>query len=149
MIVSEVKQDILSSSLQTLTVPVNTIGAMGRGLALDFRNKYEGLYEAYRRACQEEVFKRKGLFVFDTGNELGQKILCFPTKEHWRFRSKLDWIIFGLDTLANEYKEYGITELAVPALGCGLGSLNWNDVYNVIHAYLGPSDLPVTIHLPQ
>lgn len=148
MIVSEIKEDILSSKVQTLVVPVNTVGAMGKGLALDFRNKFKGLYPAYRKACDTDVFKREGLFTFDTGNALSQKVLCFPTKQHWRVPSRLDWILQGLDILANEYRQHGITELAIPAIGCGLGSLNWDDVYNMIHEILGPIELPVTIHLP-
>jgi O-acetyl-ADP-ribose deacetylase (regulator of RNase III) len=146
MIVFEERADILESGAQTLVVPVNTVGAMGKGLALAFRRKYPTLYPAYRRACRLHVFEHEGMFIHEISED--RKILCFPTKHHWRQPSKLEWIIDGLELLVKHYGEWGITKLAVPALGCGEGKLDWPLVEEVLWRYLDPLELEVGIYLP-
>jgi hypothetical protein len=81
MITCHENQNIFFSEADTLVCPVNTRGVMGNGLALAFRNRYSGLYDAYRRACQLNVFEKEGYFIFT--EKYGKKILCFPTKRHW------------------------------------------------------------------
>lgn len=148
MIVFEEPANIITSGVQTLTVPVNTVGAMGAGLALDFRNYFPGLYKAYRRACQERVFEKEGLFMFPLNSE--RQILCFPTKYHWQDASDLTLIENGLKLLAGDYSaKHGITKLALPALGCGLGGLDWRTVRELIYKHLDPLDLEVGIFLRE
>jgi O-acetyl-ADP-ribose deacetylase (regulator of RNase III) len=146
MIVLETESDILQSAAQSLVCPVNTVGVMGKGLALAFASAYPGLLAAYQRACQAAVFKRDGLFIFETD---GRKIICLPTKRHWRFPSKIEWIEEGLYRLASGVDRFGIESLAVPAIGCGEGKLMWTHVYPIIVQYLQPIETPVAVHLPR
>jgi O-acetyl-ADP-ribose deacetylase (regulator of RNase III) len=138
--------DIFKSPAQTLVVPVNTHGVMGNGLALAFSNRFPGLLIDYRRACALGKILKEGFHVWDS--ETGKKILCFPTKRKWQFDSRLDWIDLSLEKIALNYKDHGITSLAVPALGCGKGNLKWEDVYPMIKQYLGHLDIDVYVYPP-
>lgn len=145
MIIFDEQHNLLESTLQTLVNPVNTEGVMGAGLALAFRDKFPGLFQEYREACQDDVFSRKGLFVFDV--DVSRKVLCLPTKRQWRHPSRIEWIEEGLWYLAKDYERYGITSLAIPEVGCGRGQLSWADVRPLIYQYLDPIAIPVGICL--
>lgn len=145
MIIYDEPRNLLEVTEQTLVNPVNTEGVMGAGLALAFRDKFPGLFQEYREACQADVFSKHGLFVFDV--DVSRKILCLPTKRQWRHPSRLEWIEEGLWRLANDYERYGITSLAIPEVGCGRGQLSWADVRPLIYQYLDPVALPVGICL--
>ena len=148
MIVFEEPANILLSNAQTLTVPVNTVGAMGAGLALAFKKYFPGLYQAYRKACAQGVFEREGLFTFSINDR--RKVLCFPTKHHWQQDSDIELIERGLKILAGGYcAKHGITKLALPTLGCGLGKLKWEAVRPLIYKHLDPLDLEVGIFLRE
>ncbi len=146
MIVSETHGNIFDSKCQTLVCPVNIVGAMGKGLAKTFKEKFPGLFEAYRQACWEFVFSKQGFFLYSVSDDL--KILCVPTKRHWKFPSKLVWIDRSLRELSQQYKTFGITSLAIPAIGCGEGMLTWSDVRTLIHTHLEPIDLRVEVFVP-
>ena len=137
-------EDLFNSGAQTLVNPVNVNGVMGKGLALEFRNRYPEMFKAYRRACLDKVFERKGIFVWTEPD--GKKILCLPTKVNWWQPSKLVWIDNGLEIIARDYKELGITSLALPAIGCGNGQLNWEDVLPLIRKHLGHLDIEVDVY---
>lgn len=143
MIVYDEPRDILRATEQTIVNPVNTQGVAGSGLALAVRNRFPGWFAAYRKACRQGVFESRGLFVFDVDETF--KILSFPTKHAWREDSKLEWIKEGLIHLVRDYKEYGITSLAMPEIGCGRGHLEWSDVAPLVYHYLDPIDLEVGI----
>ena len=145
-ITAKVHGNILDSKIQTLVCPVNVAGAMGAGLALEFRQEFSGLYAAYQKACRAGIFASKGLFVYKHSSNC--QVLCLPSKRHWRDPSRLVWIDLALSNVAENYLDYGITALAIPAVGCGLGGLDWNDVQKLIHQYFDTSALPVTIFLP-
>lgn len=147
MIVAETYGNILKDPAQTLVCPVNTVGVMGKGLALDFKTMYPDMYAPYQWACRVEVFRRQGFYVYNHSKE--RKILCLPTKRHFKFRSKIEWVDYGLEKIAETYEEYGITSLAIPAVGCGEGRLSWDDVYPLIKHHLGRIALPVTVYLPS
>jgi O-acetyl-ADP-ribose deacetylase (regulator of RNase III) len=146
MIHFEKTGDIFKSGAQTLIVPVNTVGVMGCGLALAFANRFEGLLEAYKKACFDGTITTKGFFVFDVSED--KKILCFPTKRHWKNPSKIEWIDSGLERLVKDYEKYGIRSVAVPALGCGYGELEWENVRALIHLHLAPLTLKVGVYIP-
>lgn len=146
MIIAERKGNILESECQTLVCPVNTVGVMGNGLALAFREEYPGLLVAYQRFCWAGLFARKGFFVFDVSET--RKVLCLPTKRHWRYNSRIEWVDMALARVASDYAEYGITSLAIPAVGCGKGRLDWDDVYNLIKNHMNRIPLNVTVYLP-
>lgn len=146
MIVREDYGDILASDCQTLVCPVNMVGAMGAGLALAMRNRYPGLYPEFKRVCSTGYLSPERLFIYNFSEN--KKILCLPTKRHWKAPSKTLWIDKSLQTLARDWEELGITSLAMPPIGCGLGKLDYQkDVRGLIHLHLGPLDLEVSIFL--
>lgn len=135
-------EDIFKSDKQTLICPVNTVGVMGNGLALAFKNRVPGLFRAYQKACKDGEFRRRGMFLFTAAD--GTRVLCFPTKKHWSMPSKTHWISEVLKILVATYKEHGITSLAVPPIGCGKGGLDWvTEVRPLIEQHLG--QLPISI----
>lgn len=136
-------RDIFTSPCQTLVVPVNTVGTMGKGLAKSFAQRYPGLEKAYKQGCYNHVFSTKGLLSVGIGE--GKRILCFPTKHHWRNPSRLPWIDLGLMKLAQHYEQLKIESIAFPMLGCGEGGLTWNNVYPLIVEWMDP--LPIDVHI--
>lgn len=139
--------NIFDSKMQTLVNPVNTFGAMGKGLALQFKKRYPEYYEAYRRACTRRVFQIEKCFVYNF-EDRDQKIYSFPTKSHWCRPSRWEWIDAGLQHLAENLERYGITGLAVPALGCGEGGLEWDVVQDLLYKYCEPMPIDVEIYQP-
>src|SRR6266852_2537532 len=126
--------DIFKSKAQTLVNTVNTVGVMGKGVALGFKERFPDMYEDYRKRCEGGELKL-GIPYLHRRAHLPW-ILNFPTKEHWRSVSRLDDIIRGLKHLAKHYREWGITSLAVPPLGCGQGQLEWRVVGRTLYRYL-------------
>ncbi len=138
--------DIFDSTAQTLVNTVNTIGVMGKGLALEFKKRFPKMYEDYRERCESgEVQLGQPYLYRETPFRW---ILNFTTKEHWRSVSRLDDIVKGLRYLENHYKEWGITSLAVPPLGCGQGQLEWRVVGKTLYRYLKRLDIPVELYAP-
>jgi O-acetyl-ADP-ribose deacetylase (regulator of RNase III)/uncharacterized protein YwgA len=144
--VEVIKGDLFESKAQTLVNTVNCVGVMGKGLALEFKKRYPGMYQDYVKRCRREQVKLGVPYLF-RGLELPQ-ILNFPTKGHWRSVSRLEDIIRGLDYLERHYKEWGITSLAVPSLGCQQGQLDWRSVLPVLYRYLSSLEIPVEIYVP-
>jgi len=134
-----VKGDIFKSECQALVNPVNCDGVMGAGLALKFKKKFPHNFYDYETALKIGELKPGKVF---TCLYYKQEIINFPTKNHWRDNSTYTLITTGLDALQKEIKERGIKSVAVPALGCGLGGLNWNDVLPLIETRLGEDKLP-------
>jgi O-acetyl-ADP-ribose deacetylase (regulator of RNase III) len=145
-IVWEGKGNILEAYVQTLVCPVNTVGVMGKGLALQFKQRWPELLKAYREACQKHTFKHQGYFVYDSDDHY--KIFCMPTKRHWREKSQLAWVEDGICALASDYEKLGITSIAIPAVGCGEGKLSWDNVRPIIWQYLDRLDIDVLVFEP-
>lgn len=146
MIISEAYEDIFDSPAQTLVNTVNVVGVAGKGLALAFRNKYPGWFEAYKDSCKRKVYRKEVFWMWPIPNT-EQQILSVPTKGHWRNPSKIEWIDRICYELSVRYKDLGITSIAVPKLGCSNGGLAWPEVRKIIYHYLDPIDLPVRIVL--
>lgn len=146
MIIFEKRGNIFDTTLQTLVCPCNTIGALGKGLAREFRTRYRGLDTPYRRACFTGVFRREGFFVYNAGKD--DKVLCLPTKRHWRDPSKLQYVDQALMAVARDWERHGIVSMAMPAIGCGLGELDWENVYPLIVEHFGKHPVQVGIFLP-
>jgi O-acetyl-ADP-ribose deacetylase (regulator of RNase III) len=122
-------------------VVVNTVnckGVMGKGLALQFKKTYPEMYNDYRQKCEEGKIAIGHLDLYKGTPRYW--ILNFPTKNHWRNKSKLEYIEKGLQEFKEKYKEWGITSIAFPRLGCQQGGLNWNEVKPLMEKYL--KDLP-------
>lgn len=113
--------------------PVNCVGVMGAGLALKFKKRYPSMYEEYIEKCKSKEIQLGKPYVHTVGDI---KIVSFPTKNHWRNKSKLEDIDNGLKNLAVQLKCNPPKMIAIPAIGCGLGGLNWNDVRPLILARL-------------
>lgn len=139
-----VEGDIFISPAQVIVNTVNTVGVMGKGLALEYKNRYPEMFKLYRTACEKKQLKVGKLMLFYAPDHW---ILSFPTKEHWRYPSKLEYIEAGLMKFRNKYADLNITSIAFPRLGCGNGELKWDDVRPVMEKYLKPLPINVYIYL--
>ena len=121
--------NILDAEVEALVNTVNCVGIMGRGIALQFKHAFPENFRAYGAACQRKAVEPGRMFVFDTGElMLPRYIINFPTKRHWRGKSRMEDIDSGLVALVEEIRTRGIRTIAVPALGSGLGGLDWSEV---------------------
>jgi O-acetyl-ADP-ribose deacetylase (regulator of RNase III) len=121
--------DILQADAEALVNTVNCVGIMGRGIALQFKNAYPKNFEAYELACRREEVQPGRMLVFETGQLTNPKyIINFPTKRHWRGKSRMEDIDAGLKALADELRSRRIRSIAIPPLGSGLGGLDWRSV---------------------
>jgi len=141
-----VQGDLFESVAQTLVNPVNTAGVMGKGLAAEFRRRPPDMFEEYRTMCQRGEFGIGDLYLYKGADKW---VLNFPTKVHWRSKSKLAYIEAGLETFAAKYAQWGIASVAFPALGCGLGGLDFEpQVRPLMVRYLSDLDIPVELYPP-
>lgn len=143
--------DILRADAEAIVNTVNCVGIMGRGIALQFKNAFPVNFKAYEAACKRDEVQPGKMFVFETGTFTNPKyIINFPTKRHWRGKSRIEDIDSGLVALAEEIRRRGIRSIAIPPLGSGLGGLNWGDVRPRIEAALRDlSDLDVIVFEPN
>jgi O-acetyl-ADP-ribose deacetylase (regulator of RNase III) len=148
---SEAQGNLLDAAADAVVNTVNTVGVMGKGIALQFKQAYPANFRAYEAACRRGEVQLGRMFVFETGL-LGRPhfIVNFPTKRHWRARSRLSDIRTGLADLRRVIRDYEIKSIAVPPLGCGNGGLDWSDVRPLIVEALGDlSDVQVLIYPPS
>lgn len=141
-----IKGNLFDANTDALVNAVNTVGVMGKGIALQFKERFPQNFKVYHTACKVgELTVGKLLFV----QEGEQWIINFPTKQHWKDASKIEYIEQGLQELVRELPNYPITSLALPALGCGLGGLNWAEVRPLIVHYLGNlTEVEVIVYAP-
>ena len=127
--------DILSADAEALVNTVNCVGIMGRGVALQFRKAYPVNYAQYKAVCDRQELEPGKVFTYTQESLTNPHyIINFPTKVHWKGKSRLDYIEKGLEALIAEVKRLDIRSIALPPLGCGLGGLNWADVRPRIEA---------------
>ncbi|MGA3315404.1 MAG: DarT ssDNA thymidine ADP-ribosyltransferase family protein [Candidatus Korobacteraceae bacterium] len=158
--------DMFFSRMQTLTVSVNTVGIMGKGLASRAKYQFPDVYVVYQDACRAKQLKMGKPYLYKRESPFDDELpdeprglpsppndtkwfLLFPTKRHWRDNSDLNGIEEGLRWVADNYKAEGITSIALPALGCGLGNLEWREVGPVMCRHLRKLDILVAIYLPR
>ena len=133
--------DLLSEDAEALVNSVNCVGVMGRGIALQFKNTFPENFKVYAAACKRNQVQPGRMFVFETGQLTNPRyIINFPTKRHWRGKSRMEDIETGLDALVQEIKERNIRSIALPPLGSGLGGLEWSEVRSRIAAVLQDLD---------
>ena len=140
--------DLLRSPAQTLVNTVNCVGVMGKGIALDFRRAYPAMFEHYARRCAAGEVHPGQPYLWRPAQPEQHWILNFPTKRHWRARSRMSDIVDGLDWLEAHCEEWGIESLAVPALGCQNGGLRWAEVGPLLFERLGRLGIPVELYAP-
>ena len=134
-----VSGNLFESPAQVLVNTVNTVGVMGKGIAKEFKKIYPKMFEQYRELCENQKFSIGQLWLYKTSNKW---ILNFPTKKHWRFPSKTEYIEEGLKKFKTVYSKWNIHSIAFPPLGCGNGELNFEkQVRPLLEKYL--NKLPV------
>ncbi len=140
--------NLFESPAQALVNAVNTVGVMGKGIAATFKELYPDMYQQYRRLCQAGELTIGTLHIYRTANKI---IVNFPTKEHWRQPSRVEYIEAGLEKFVAHYGDYGISSVSFPQLGCGHGELDWEEqVQPIMERYLHTLPIPVYVHLyPQ
>jgi O-acetyl-ADP-ribose deacetylase (regulator of RNase III) len=138
--------DLFASGAQTLVNTVNTVGIMGKGIARGFRERFPRMFQDYAARCARGEVRLGEPYLYR--QLVGPWILNFPTKGHWRAVSKLSDIVAGLEYLVTHYREWGITSIAVPPLGCGNGQLDWNVVGPTLYRYLTELEIPVELYAP-
>ena len=143
--------DMITENAEALVNPVNCVGVMGRGLALQFKKTFPDNFRAYAKACERGHVRPGHMFVFETRQLTAPRmIINFPTKRHWRDDSRIEDIEAGLTALVEVIRLHDIRSIAVPSLGCGLGGLDWRDVRPTIETALsGLDNLDVIIFEPR
>ena len=143
--------DILAEDTEALINPINCVGVMGRGLALQFKKAFPENYLAYAEACKHHQIRPGHMFIVETRQLANPRyIINFPTKRHWRDNSRIEDIDAGLKDLAAVINNLGLRSIAVPALGSGLGGLEWSNVRpRIEQALQGFETLNVSIFEPS
>ncbi len=142
--------DIIGEDAEALVNTVNCVGVMGKGVALQFKAAFPANFREYAAACRRGEVMPGKVFVHETGQLTNPRfIINFPTKRHWRGKSRIEDIEAGLRSLRHEIEARGIKSVAIPALGCGLGGLRWTEVRPPLEQTLGPlNDVRVVVFEP-
>jgi O-acetyl-ADP-ribose deacetylase (regulator of RNase III) len=138
--------DLFASGAQTLVNTVNCVGVMGKGVALEFKRRFPGLFEDYAARCQTGSVRPGEPYLYEDLFET--RILNFPTKDHWRSPSRFSDIERGLDRFVEQYQTWGITSIAFPPLGCGNGGLSWADVGPLMYRKLHSLPIDIQVFAP-
>jgi O-acetyl-ADP-ribose deacetylase (regulator of RNase III)/uncharacterized protein YwgA len=139
--------DLFASKAQTLVNTVNCVGVMGKGVALEFKNRFPEMFADYAARCERGEVKLGKPYLFKASP--GRWILNFPTKNHWRSLSRIEDIENGLKYVLVHYRKWGISSIAVPPLGSGQGGLEWRIVGPILHRYLERLEIPVELYAPH
>lgn len=147
--IREVSGDILESKAPIIVVPVNCKGVMGKGLALQAKQKWPKMFESYKSFCEgacpsyPDGLEPGGVVCIQ--QEPNRYIVCLATKDDWRNPSKLEWVETGLKQLVVLSMQINLCHIAIPRLGCGLGGLDWCDVKPIVHRVF--ENTPITVDL--
>jgi|26BtaG_2_1085354.scaffolds.fasta_scaffold00009_6 O-acetyl-ADP-ribose deacetylase (regulator of RNase III) len=128
--------DLFEAQTEAIVNTVNTVGVMGKGIALQFKNRFPENYQIYKNACDQNLLKIGELLVTENNSLFFKYIINFPTKKHWRNPSKYDYVEKGLDALIEEIKIRNIKSVALPPLGAGNGKLEWDKVKEILNEKL-------------
>jgi len=121
--------NLLDADVEAVVNTVNTVGIMGKGIALMFKEAFPENFRLYAAACRRGDVKTGRMFVTERNGLAGPRwIINFPTKKHWRNRTRIEWIEEGLEDLVRVIRELGVRSVAIPPLGCGQGGLQWSEV---------------------
>lgn len=125
--------DLLRADTEAIVNTVNCVGVMGKGIALQFKQKWPDNFRAYEKACKRSEVQPGHMFIYDSGGLVNPSfIINFPTKRHWRGKSRLEDITDGLTDLTAQIEKLKIKSVAIPPLGCGNGGLEWDEVSKLI-----------------
>ena len=141
--------NLLDAEVDALVNTVNTVGVMGKGIALLFKKRFPNNFDSYVRACTRNEVRVGRMFVTKNDEFFPKWIINFPTKRHWRAKTQLQWVEDGLHDLARVIEVRAIKSIAIPALGCGEGGLDWEQVRPLIVATLARfNELDAVIYDP-
>ena len=141
------KGDLFESQAEALVNPVNCVGVMGKGLALQFKQRFPENFKLYADFCKADRVRIGVMFVTEASNLTESRwIINFPTKLHWRDPSKLEWIESGLKDLRRFLIENKVQSVAIPALGAGLGGIDWKDVRRLIECELAGLEAEIMVY---
>ena len=138
--------NLFESRAATLVNPVNCVGVMGKGLALEFKRRFPAMFRDYKARCNAGLVRPGEPYLYR--DLTGTSVLNFPTKDHWKFPSRFEDIERGLDALVDRTELWGLTTVAMPALGCGNGGLQWVDVGPAIYCRLHTAPIAVELFAP-
>ena len=140
--------DIFETDCDIIVCPVNCIGSMGKGLAKEFARRFPEYSRRYSRACIDGMIRPGTPVLHLFAGIYDKDIISFPTKDHWRNPSKLEYIENGLKSIARNIENMPHS-IAFPALGCGCGELLWADVLPLMKNYLEPLEITCEIYEPK
>ena len=148
--ISYTRGNLLEAQVEALVNTVNTVGIMGKGIALMFKEAFPDNYRLYSAACKREKVQVGEMFITDLDGLIGPKwIVNFPTKKHWKNKTDLKWIIDGLADMRRFLQEHNVRSIAIPPLGCGNGGLKWSQVKPKIEKALGNlPDVNIIVYEP-
>lgn len=145
MAIDFIKGNIFNSEAQTIVNTVNCIGVMGKGIAFVYKLRYPDMFDLYKNHCKENRITPGVLWLFK-GVKNAPWVLNFPTKVHWKYPSKIEYLELGLAKFVSTYREQGIESIAFPLLGAHNGGLKKDEVIYVMQKYLSKCDIPIEIY---
>lgn len=148
--ITYIQGNLLEADVEALVNTVNTVGVMGKGIALMFKERFPANMAAYAEACKKQQVQTGKMFVTKTGELMEPRwIVNFPTKQHWRARSQMQWVIDGLADLRHFIEQNEVRSIAIPPLGSGNGGLNWAEVKPYVEKALGDlADVNILVYEP-
>jgi O-acetyl-ADP-ribose deacetylase (regulator of RNase III) len=154
MVIEYKTADMFAERTEAIVNTVNSVGVMGKGVALEFKRRWPKNFKAYKRLCDAGEISPGKMFIFENDDFLRDGdyrfLINFPTKEHWRAKSKIEFIDSGLNDLVSEVRKRKIKSVAIPPLGCGNGGLNWSEVRQLIESRLSSlSDVRFVVFVPN
>lgn len=142
--------NLLDSEAEALVNTVNTVGVMGKGIALQFKQAFPDNFKAYEAACRHDEIRLGKMFVYHTGKLHSPRLIInFPTKRHWKGKSKIQDVADGLSDLVQVIRSENIRSIAIPPLGCGNGGLNWSEVKLLIERAIKGLDVQAFVYVPE
>ena len=145
MAIEVIKGNIFNTKAQTIVNTVNCVGVMGKGVALVYKLRYPKMFDLYSDYCKSKLIGIGKLWLYK-GEENAPWVLNFPTKYHWKYPSKIEYVEKGLQKFVDTYQEKGITSIAFPMLGTHNGGLDKEEVLSIMKHYLSQCNIPIEIY---
>lgn len=140
--ISIVSGDLFNADVQTIVNTINCVGIMGKGIALEYKKRYPQMFYRYKELCDYKLIKIGSLWLYKNEDKW---VLNFPTKDHWRNTTKIEYLELGLEKFIKTYKEKNITSIAFPLLGASNGKLDSDVSLKIMCYYLQECDIPILI----
>lgn len=145
MAIDLIKGNIFNTKAQVVVNTINCVGVMGKGIALVYKLRYPKMFDVYKEYCDNKLITIGKLWLYK-GESEAPWVLNFPTKIHWKYPSKMEYLAKGLQKFVDTYREQGITSIAFPLLGAHNGGLDRDDVYSLMLSYLDKCQIPIEIY---